>query len=83
MEEYLILARSVTYAQRMQKALGRAGVRSGIFRAQRELTELGCAYVVRIGPQDLRTALTVLEREGLGPLRVYGRQGGAFREMSV
>ena len=83
MEDYLILARSVTYAQRMQKALSRAGIRSQIFRAPRDLSELGCAYVVRIGPQDLRAALPVLNRERLGPFRVYGRQGGMFREMGV
>ena len=29
----LILARSVTYAQRMQRALNRAGIRSQLFRA--------------------------------------------------
>ena len=32
-ENYLIIARSVTYAQRMQNALSRAGVRCRIFRA--------------------------------------------------
>ena len=74
MDDYLILARSVTFAQRMQKALSRAGVRNQIYRAPRDLTDLGCAYVVRIGP---------LNREGLGPLRVYGRQGTAFREMGL
>lgn len=83
MDDYLILARSVTYAQRMQKALGRAGVRSQIFRAPRDLSELGCAYVVRIDPQELHRAMPVLNREGLGPLRVYGRQGSAFREMGL
>ena len=83
MDDYLILARSVTYAQRMQKTLSRAGVRSQIYRAPRYLTDLGCAYVVRIGPQDLRLALPALNREGLDPLRIYGRQGAAFREMGL
>ena len=83
MEHYLILARSVTFAQRMQAALDRSGIRCQIARAPRDLTDLGCAYVVRIGPQDLRLALPVLNREGLGPLRVYGRQGTAFREMGL
>lgn len=41
MEYYLILARSVTYAQRMQRTLGRTGIRSQIFRAPRDLTDLG------------------------------------------
>ena len=83
MEHYLIIARSVTYAQRMQRALARSGIRSRIFRAPRDLTDLGCAYVVRIGPQDLHLALPALNREGVGPLRVYGRQGAAFREMGL
>ena len=51
MEYDLILARSVTYAQRMQRALNRAGIRSQLFRAPRDLTDLGCAYVVRIFPR--------------------------------
>ena len=53
MEYDLILARSVTYAQRMQSALNRIGIRSQIFRAPRDLTDLGCAYLVRISPNDL------------------------------
>ena len=83
MEYDLILARSVTYAQRMQRALNRAGIRSQLFRAPRDLTDLGCAYVVRVGPGDLHMALPVLNREGLGSLRVYGRQGATFREMGL
>ena len=43
MEYDLILARSVTYAQRMQSVLNRIGIRSQIFRAPRDLTDLGCA----------------------------------------
>ena len=40
----LILARSVTYAQRMQRALNRAGIRSQLFRAPRDLTDLGSRW---------------------------------------
>ena len=70
MEYDLILARSVTYAQRMQRALNRAGIRSQLFRAPRDLTDLGCAYVVRISPYDLGAALPLLRRLGLGPQRI-------------
>ena len=45
MDYYLILARSVTYAQRMQFALERAGLRCQIFRAPRELTDLGLSLI--------------------------------------
>ena len=76
MEYYLILARSVTYAQRMQRVLERAGIRCRIFRAPRDLSGLGCAYVVRIAGEDLTAALTVVHREGLGPTQVFLDRNG-------
>lgn len=83
MEYYLILARSVTCAQRMQAALNRVGIRTQIYRAPRDLTDLGCAYLVRLRPEMLSSALPVLHRAGLGPLRVYLQRGGDMREVSL
>ena len=81
MDYYLILARSVTYARRMQVALERAGLRCQIFRAPRELTDLGCAYAVRLAAADLADALTVLHREALDPVQIFLNQRGVFREV--
>ena len=81
MDYYLILARSVTYAQRMQFALERADIRCQIFRAPRELTDLGCAYAVRLAAADLADALTVLHREALDPVQIFLNQRGVFREV--
>ena len=81
MEHDLILARSVTYAQRMQRALERAGIRCSIRRAPRDLTNLGCAYVVEVPARELSPALTVIHREGLGPTQVYLRQRGVWQEV--
>jgi len=78
---YLILARSVTYAQRMQRALDRRGVRCQIFRAPRDLTNLGCAYAVRVSVPDLARALTILYRESLSPVQIFLYQNGAYREV--
>lgn len=83
MEHYLIIARSVTYAQRMQMALERAGIRSQIFRAPRELTTLGCAYAVQIQEQDLPQALPVLHRAFLDPVQIYVTQRGVYREVDL
>ena len=83
MEHYLILARSVTYAQRMQKALTRTGIRCRIFRAPRDLTELGCAYAVRIEVYDLPTALSVLHREALRPVQIFLFRNGVYQEAVV
>ena len=83
MEHYLILARSVTYAQRMQKALTRMGIRCRIFRAPRDLTELGCAYAVRVEPYDFPAAMTVLRREALRPVQIFFFQNGSYREVAA
>lgn len=83
MEHYLILARSVTYAQRTQKALAKAGIRTQIFRAPRDLTDLGCAYAVRISPYDLAPAMAVLRKEKLPPLRVFFYQQGGYQEVAL
>ncbi|WP_295585269.1 DUF3343 domain-containing protein [uncultured Oscillibacter sp.] len=81
MEHYLIIARSVTYAQRMQRALGQAGIRSRIYRAPRDLTELGCAYAVELSVSDLASALQVLHRERLDPVQIFLSQKGTFLEV--
>lgn len=81
MDHYLIIARSVTYAQRTQRALARAGVRCQIFRAPRELTELGCAYAVRVAVSDLTAALSALHRESLDPVQIFLYQRGTYREV--
>ena len=83
MEHDLILARSVTFAQRMQKALLRAGVRCQIFRAPRDLTTLGCAYAVQIIPEERNYALTVLRRTGLDPVQIFHYQFGQYREVGL
>lgn len=81
MEHYLMIARSVTYAQRMEKALSLAGIRSQIFRAPKELTSMGCAYAVRLGGPNLGAALAVLHRAGLDPIRIFISQPGGYREV--
>ena len=82
-EHYIIIARSVTYAQRMQKSLGRAGVRCQIFRPPRDLTDLGCAYAVRIAASDLRLALVALHQDSLDPVQIFVYQQGQYQEVGL
>ena len=52
LEQYLIIARSVTHAQRMERELRRAGLRVGVFHAPLELTAgRGCAYALSVPPR--------------------------------
>ena len=80
MDHDLILARSVTYAQRMQKALDRAGIASRVYRAPRDLTNLGCAYALRVAPRDAPDALSVLRRENLNPVQIFAYRRGRYQE---
>ena len=83
MESYLILARSVTYAQRMQRALERSGIRCSFARAPRDLTNLGCAYVVRVAAADLSQALIAIHRAALDPVQIFVYQHGRYREVDL
>lgn len=83
MEHDLILARSVTFAQRMQKVLERVGIRCQIFRAPRELTDLGCAYTVQIPSAELMPALSHLRRAGLEPVQIFRFRKGQYREVRL
>lgn len=83
MEQYLILARSVTYAQRMQRALQRSGIRCQISRAPREVTDLGCAYAVWVQSQDLPQAVVTIRRENLSPVQIFLSQQGFYREVNL
>ena len=83
MEHYLIVARSVTYAQRMQMTLSRAGIRCQIFRAPRDLTDMGCAYTVQIQAADLATALRVLRGASLDPVQIFLYQRGLYQEVGT
>lgn len=83
MEHVWIFARSVTYAQRMERALSRAGITAHIYRAPRELSDWGCAYVVEVGRENLPAALTIIYRAGLGPVRVYSKQQNGYFELPL
>ena len=78
MEYVLIIARSITYAQRMSVALERAGVTNRIYRAPAGLTERGCAYAVRIREQDLPKAL---HQAQIRPVQIYLFSRGVYQEL--
>lgn len=68
---YLIVCRSLTYAQRTSRMLERAGITGQIMRAPKSISGEGCSHVVRVAERWLVRALEILNREGLPPKRVY------------
>ena len=81
---YLIICRSLTYAQRTAAALGRAGITAHIFRTPRQIAGEGCSHCVKIRQHDLEDALAVLHQVGLPPKRVFlADNGGGYEEVRL
>ena len=80
MPHYLLLCRSITYAQRMSGALEQAGISARVLRPPVGLTDRGCAYGVRLRPGTLEAALTCLQAAGIKPLAVYHHTREGYRE---
>lgn len=81
---YLIVCKSLTRAQQIAAALERAGIMAHILRAPKQISGNGCSHSVKIAERSLPMALTVLNRAGLSPTRLYITEGdGSYREVSL
>ena len=84
MKTYYITFRSVTLAQRGERALRQGGIDCILQRTPRWMEERGCGYCLRIRPAD---TLASLERLRLGNVtysKVYARNdNGAVEELTV
>lgn len=81
---YLIVCRSLTYAQRTAGVLERVGISAYIYRLSAPLAGEGCGYCVKISQRNLSDALVVLNRAGLPPRRVYLLSSdGSYKEVRL
>ena len=81
---YLIVCRSLTYAQRTAAALERVGIAAQVLRSPRSISGEGCSHSVKISQRSLPQALQVLQRAGLSPKRVYITAGdGSYEEVAL
>ena len=81
---YLIICRSLTFAQRTANALERSGIPAHILHAPKPISTSGCTHCVKIAEKNLSAALVVLGRVMLTPERIYITKGdGSFREVSL
>ena len=78
---YLLMFRSLTYAQRGARILERSGITATITRMPRSAAVRGCSYGVLIAPAQYEWAMDVLSSGGLLPERIYMRNAdGTLRE---
>lgn len=81
---YLIICRSLTYAQRTAKALERAGITSYMTRAPKHIAKEGCGHGVKVAQKNLESALAVLKKAELSPKQLYITFGdNSYREVSL
>ncbi len=82
MLQYLILCRSLTYAQRAARVLERAGISAPVVRPPAGLGPHGCAYALRLKERALPAALRTLEAAGLDHGKVFLLGPGGGEEVS-
>lgn len=81
---YLMICRSLTYAQRTAAALERAGIPGRVLRAPKSIAGEGCTHAVKVSERRLPGALVALRRAELTPSRIYLTEGdGSYREVDL
>lgn len=81
---YLIVCRSLTYAQRTASALERAGITAHILRSPKVIDREGCSHSVKVAERYLADALVVLSRVNLTPKRVFILSSdGSYKEVRL
>ena len=68
---YLIMCRSLTYAQRAARALERSGIGTGVLKAPAGLTGNGCSYCVAVSAAKGQRAVNILRSENLLQGKVF------------
>ena len=78
-----ITFRSVTPAQRGQRALQQAGMDCALLRTPRWMEERGCGYCLRLRPEDTDRAVALLRQGKLTFSKVYADRDGTVEELRV
>ena len=71
MKECFITFRSVTFAQRGERELKRAGISCSVQRTSRWMEQQGCGYSIRLRCQDIMSAVELLQGKQVPYRKVY------------
>lgn len=71
MLHYLLMCKSLTYAQRALRLLERIGVSTIITKAPKSATGIGCNYCVKVSEKHLAASLKALNEANFGEIRVF------------
>ncbi len=83
MTQYLIMCRSLTYAQRASALLERSGITVAVVKAPQGLSTRGCAYALQLHKR-FDEAVLILKRNNLLTGKLFARSGnGEYREVRL
>lgn len=68
---YLLICRSLTYAQRTAKALERAGITAIVTKVPQIIASDGCGYCVKVPAKHVSNALVALKDAELYPIKIF------------
>ena len=81
MKFYYITFRSVTFAQRGEQILNKAGIRCTLQRTPKWMETQGCGYSLRTWTADITSSVELLRSEGISMRKVYvQRENGTLEE---
>lgn len=83
MDQYLIMCRSLTYAQRAERVLSQGGISSSVIKAPQNLLTGGCGYAVSLR-HNFDKAYNILNNSGLIKGKVFKRvDEGEYEELKI
>ncbi len=81
---YLIMCKSLTYAQRASRALESAGIKAHLLKAPAGLMSNGCGYCVSVSPFDAERAVGLLRAKNLPIGRIYLKKSdNSYQEVKL
>ena len=84
MKQYYITFRSVTFAQRAEARMKKAGYRCALQRTPRWMEEQGCGYALRIWVRDIAQVLEIMQEDNIPLRRIYLQgQDGVLEEVTL
>ena len=81
---YMIILRSVTYAQRAVRVLSKNGISGHVVRPDIKMINGGCGFAVKVSETYLAEAIETLKRSSFDfDTVLIVEKDGSFREMKV
>ena len=71
MNKWLITFRSVTYAQKGESALKKAGLSCRMHKTPRALSARGCGYCLQVADKEVMASVMLLQEQGIAYEKTY------------